>query len=379
MSAHNRNFYNILLTVLFTSFVGSLHAQEGFREVCDLASKFNEISGIEFRSSNSFYAINDGGNPSEVYALDTTGQVLETYSINASNTDWEDLASSSDKLFVGDFGNNSNNRKDLKILILEKDKLVVGQTISSEILRFNYEDQKSFPPQASNLKFDCEAFAYHNDSLYLFTKDRSSPYKGWCKMYVLPAKAGTYTAKLLDSVSFPQLRKELSWITAADISQNQLVLLSSSDARVFDLSAGMNFRGASKHLLFGHFSQKESLTIADSNRWWVADEKFSGLGGPRLFEYSWNGVLKVQAGNRRGLSMWQSGQFMNFDAQNEMLQRIEIYSLQGRLESKNDFAKNQAHFRLDLSHIKNGSYFAIIYDRNGFKHIEKFIWLSDRN
>jgi hypothetical protein len=364
----------LLLINLGASFISS--AQVGFKTLANLSSAFNEISGIQAVDANHFYAINDGGNPAEVYLLDVKGALVEKYEIDAPNIDWEDLSASSSKLFIGDFGNNNNTRKDLKILILEKDSMSTSAKNGVQVINFHYEDQTSFPPPQNQLHFDCEALAYYSDSLYLFTKNRATPNTGLTKMYVLPAKPGTYVARLRDSTTYYQVRRELSWITSADIKGNQLLLLSSSDARALTIQEDIRLGVVQRHILFGHFSQKEALTIVDSTLMLITDEKFTGLGGPTLFSYSWDGNLSLPTQNETFSGLWQNGHLLHFSNQNNAVSKLEIYNIFGGQERLTDFNPNLNRGWVDLSNLKNGTYFAIIYSKSGLKEVKKFVWLE---
>ena len=107
----NRFFIVFILSLIGFSGFG----QQSLRRVASFPADLNEISGIQF-IQHSFWAINDGGNPARLYQIDTFGNIVKTFKIPASNTDWEDICSDGDSmLYIGDFGNNDNNRKDLAI------------------------------------------------------------------------------------------------------------------------------------------------------------------------------------------------------------------------------------------------------------------------
>ena len=96
-------------------------------------------------------------------------------------------------------------------------------------ITFHYPDQKQFPPQPSNWNFECEAFFFRNDSIYLFSKNLSNPNDGYTKMYRLPDKQGAYTAELIDSFYLNEP------VTSADISPDgkTIVLLTYFSLWVF--------------------------------------------------------------------------------------------------------------------------------------------------
>ncbi|MEQ8705466.1 MAG: hypothetical protein RIC19_16175 [Phaeodactylibacter sp.] len=142
--------------------------------------------------------LNDSGNAPVLYRTDGGGALLETYAVaGAVNRDWEDLAAAPDgRVFIGDFGNNANRRQDLCIYILEQDG-------SLDSIRFNYPDQSAFPPPEGQWQFDMEGFFYHQDSLHLFSKDKSAD-SYLTKHYSLPARPGQYTANLRGQLQLPK-------------------------------------------------------------------------------------------------------------------------------------------------------------------------------
>ena len=51
-----------------------------------------------------------------IYYISYTGEIIKKRNIiNSKNKDWEDITKDNKFLYIGDFGNNLNNRKDLKI------------------------------------------------------------------------------------------------------------------------------------------------------------------------------------------------------------------------------------------------------------------------
>lgn len=158
------------------------------------APLLNETSGLTF-INGKLWTFNDSGNANDIYRIDTsTSTVNQTVDIsNATNTDWEDMTSNNDYLFIGDFGNNNGNRQDLKIYRINKTALTTNATsVTASIINFSYSDQSSFPSLPTNNNFDCEAMIFLNDSIHLFSKN-------WVdlqtKHYVLPATPGTHVAQ----------------------------------------------------------------------------------------------------------------------------------------------------------------------------------------
>jgi hypothetical protein len=68
--------------------------------------------------------------------------------------------------------------------------------IDAELIEFSYAEQKDFLYTPYRTKFDCEAMAFRNDSLFLFTKN-------WINentmVYRLPLEPGSYEVEAIDT------------------------------------------------------------------------------------------------------------------------------------------------------------------------------------
>lgn len=154
----------------------------------------NESSGLCF-INGSLWTFNDSGNSNDIYRIDTASTtVYQTVKIsNATNVDWEDMTSSSDYVFVGDFGNNDGERKNLKIYrILKSDLTPTATSVAASIINFSFSDQTTFTPLPNNHNFDCEAMIFLNDSIHLFSKNWADLQT---KHYVVPNVPGTHVAQ----------------------------------------------------------------------------------------------------------------------------------------------------------------------------------------
>src|SRR5690606_37593404 len=112
------------------------------------------------------------------------------------NIDWEELTKDSDNnLYIGDFGNNDNERKNLVIYKISVVNRVQDKEVKAEKISFEYPEQKDFPPKKKHRYFDAEAFFYRDGYFYLFTKNRSKPFDGICFLYKIPAIPGHHKAE----------------------------------------------------------------------------------------------------------------------------------------------------------------------------------------
>ncbi|MBK9335669.1 MAG: hypothetical protein IPM98_03390 [Lewinellaceae bacterium] len=161
-----------------------------------LPEVIREVSGMARTPAGHLWMLNDSRNPPELFLFDpVANQLLETRILPIPNRDWEDLAlAPSGVIYIGDFGNNRNARRDLCIFRYDPGT----QTLDS--ILFHYPDQYAFPPlDQRDWNFNCEAMVFFQDSLHLFSK---VVFKGnfVTKHYVLPARPGRYVAELRDSL-----------------------------------------------------------------------------------------------------------------------------------------------------------------------------------
>lgn len=229
---------------------------------------------------------NDSRNEAAVYAFDTLkNNIVKTVNIsNAKNRDWEDICHDSLYIYIGDFGNNAGNRKDLKIYRVLKSAISDSgeANILADIISFTYSDQYSFE-QSRDHNFDCEAFIPYGDSLYLFSKNWKD---NKTKLYSLPKLSGNYTATLLDSFDVGGL------ITS--VSQNKdssiLVLLGYDNYKpfvllLFDFPNNCFFQGNKRRIDMPSLNgfQTEALSFTQNERFIFSSEK-TQVTPNRLFE-----------------------------------------------------------------------------------------------
>jgi hypothetical protein len=224
----------------------------------------NECSGInKIANKNTFYTHNDGGGKAELYEIDEMGAIKNTLNIpNAQNIDWEDITKDDyGNIYIGDFGNNINSRTNLTIY-----KYNPLQPEKTEKISFTFSDQKAFPPQKQDMNFDCEAFFWANDSLYLFSKNRGGKQ---VKLYTLPSLAGNYSAQLKETIFLK------TNITGADISPNkdQFAILSYGKVFIFGvINNEINFKNP-LYCIKAALKQAEAITYITSNELLITNEQ----------------------------------------------------------------------------------------------------------
>ncbi len=160
-----------------------------------LGEEVNETSGM-IMVGGTLWSHPDSNNPARLYQVDPqTGATLRSVAVNATNVDWEDMTTDGSYVYLGDIGNNSGSRTDLRIyrfpIGLLMDTSVTA--IDVDTIYYAYSDQVDFTSAMQTNPWDCEAMIARNDTLYLFTKD-------WVdqrtRVYALPAEPGTHQAVL---------------------------------------------------------------------------------------------------------------------------------------------------------------------------------------
>ncbi|CAM3781517.1 MULTISPECIES: hypothetical protein [Pseudoalteromonas] len=246
--------------------------------------KLKEISGIEFDKFNRLWAINDGGDDPKLYRLNEDGSIAkEVLVTNAKNIDWEDMTQNDfGHFFLGDFGNNKQERKWLTIYKIENPIDIKGDTTEAEIIKFTYPELDGNPVAPDKRNFDLEAFVAFGRHLYLFTKNRTEPFDGITNVYKVGDHAANFDAELIDSFKTCTTMEKLCWITSAALSPNRtkLVLLDSTSIWLFENFSGDKFfSGDVSRVDLGIVTQKEAITFYDENTLIFTDEEFKGIGG----------------------------------------------------------------------------------------------------
>lgn len=270
-----------LFLLVFSCDTGNL------KVIADLPKTLNEVSGTEtIANSDLIWMINDSGNTPKLYGLDTKGNIIKAIKINAKNNDWEDLTTDSlGNIYIGDFGNNFNKRKNLAVLKVKNEDLIDSKNVEIQHISFYYPNQKNFPPKKKKMHFDCEAFFHFNNSLYLFTKSREKQNFGKTNLYKIPATQGNHEARFI--ASFKTCNELPCRITSVDISHNgkQVALLTLDAVWLFSNYTKDNFfNGKAIQFPFEYESQKEGVCFKNDSTLYITDERSHGKGG-NLYEF----------------------------------------------------------------------------------------------
>ena len=329
----------------------------------NLPSSLAEISGM-LSHKGGWLVHGDGGSPAALFAIDSLGKITDTFFVNQNNTDWEELTENTQYYFIGDFGNNNGTRKDLKIFMLNKDSM--SKTSKAGTIRFSYKDQSDFSSNTFS-DFDCEAMAAMGDSLWLFSKSKST---GICRVYTVAAAEGNYVLTHTDTLQIP------FWATGAAIQKNQLLLLGYGPN--WDLSllpwvyTARITNGRIEHKTGKSFmlnlpgsKQCEGICFAPDGRMYLSSELYRG-DSAALFELMLpTGSIKKKQKQKAVFNpnpvMAETAYQGDDGPVNYTLLNLNGVEIQrGRLE------KNQ---KLDMRNFKSGVYTIGLQSQNGMQYL----------
>lgn len=276
-----------LRIVLLLLFVNCNHYGQ-LQPITKLPKQLSENSGIVKNDDTTIWLIEDSGNKDHLYKVDFKGTIVEDVKIkHAKNIDWEDLAKDEKgNLYIGDFGNNDNDRKNLVIYKVSLSEINSDSEVIAERIDFKYPEQKDFPPKKNELVYDAEAFFYHKQHLYLFTRNRSKPFTGETLIYRIPAEKGNYHAVLVGKLKLCNNSKTCQ-ITAADISLDgkKIALLSHGKLWMLTDFTNENFAdGKLNEIDLGIRTQLEAVCFKNENTLLLSDEIRDNEGG-NLYKY----------------------------------------------------------------------------------------------
>ena len=184
-----------------------------------LPKEVSETSGLFFHNGR-LWTHNDSGGKTIIYALDTVAfEVVQRITlVHVKNVDWEDVCTDGKSLFVGDFGNNKGNRKDLKVYTFPLSSIPNegDAVVEVDSITFRYVDQTDFTKRKYRHDYDCEAFFAADDCLYLLAKGWAT---GTTRLYRLPKTPGDYVAEVVNGFDSQGL------ITGADYDRERHILV----------------------------------------------------------------------------------------------------------------------------------------------------------
>lgn len=162
-----------LVLLLFFVFSSAQHSVSWISlkkyKIAELSDSIRESSGLIY-SKDTLFTINDSGNPSVVFALNPkNGKLIKKYSLQTENKDWEAVSSDDENFYIGDFGNNKGNRKDLSVIRQSRK----NDSIFTRIY-FQYPEQKTFNNAIHRHNWDAESMFVSNGNVNILTKEWKS-------------------------------------------------------------------------------------------------------------------------------------------------------------------------------------------------------------
>ena len=252
-----------------------------------LSEELKEISGIHYINDTLLVAHNDGGNGPFLYFIHpNSGKILKRVVVKGvKNTDWEDIALEGKFLYIGDFGNNANKRKNLSIIRVSWKEALMKDTVNSEVMTFEYSDQIAFPPEKKALNFDAECMAFADGYLWIFTKNRTDPFDGISYVYRVKFQENTHAIlKKEYSVKIGSKGWMFDSVTGGDFAYGYFYLTTYNRVLKYLFSKG-KFTLV-KQYKYNEYNQKEAITVIKDDQIYVANEFQKVLGKQKLYRIS---------------------------------------------------------------------------------------------
>lgn len=357
-----------------------------------LPTEVEETSGLIYYS-NGFWTHNDSGGQPIIFKLDTlSGEVIQRITLNnVINIDWEDIAQDDEFIYIGDIGNNTGNRDDLAIYIIDKSDIPDSgdNNVDVEKITFSYSDYPGKIDKRNENNFDCEALIATDNWIYLFSKNRGD---NKSKLYQLPKTTGEQTAQLITTFNTAGL------ITGADLNKekNELILVGYTNNSwipflwiMFDFE-NENFYSGNKHridMLNVVATQTEGICYINGKRGIISsennplfnqtlynftteqwtDQQPSAVNEIRDFDFDFK--ITPNPVTKKKVTLV----FKNLPANNY---EIAIFDSMGRMmkTGKYNFDRKEsgAKIKIKLNNFKNGIYFVRVISENGIVE-KKFI------
>jgi hypothetical protein len=247
-----------------------------------------ETSGLIW-THGKYWTMNDDSDPAW-YAIDSVnGNVMESYQwVGLQNIDWEEIQQNDEYYFIGDIGNNSGNRTDLKFFRIPK--MAMGNFTMDDVdtISFHYQDQFDFNNATNDHDFDCEAFLVDNDSIYLFTKCWASHTVG---LYAMSNSPGDHAAVKRTEWNVQGMITGAHW----SMEQNHVVLVGYNElvqpfaVLLYDFPSTQFLSGNKRKISLGlPFHQIEAVASADGLHYFFTNEKLvQGFTVPAQL-HAWN-------------------------------------------------------------------------------------------
>lgn len=331
--------------------------------IAPLQDEINETSGLIFLNQRIITHNDSGGEP-VLYELDSiSGNITRRVLIsNAVNIDWEDICNDDEYIYIADIGNNRGSRTDLKVyrVSIVDYFQAANDTVSAEIIHFNYADQTDFTATTYSTNFDAEAIISYNDSLYIFTKNWGNSKSN---IYSLPKSIGIYTINKIDSIDSQGL------VTGAVFNplSNSIMLSAYAypDPIIIEISNVIDNQFSNgiinRQLLqmpIDYSYQIEAIAFINESQYYVtSEESFSGSSG--LFKLDYQNTVNVENREEKSALIFPNPASNMIYVEYPNFARAEIYDMQGRLQ------KTFTHSQISISDLTQGVYLIILENTKG--------------
>lgn len=348
-------------------FTVTAQIDEAFEEFA-LPNELSESSGLIF-FNNKLITHNDSGGENQLYELDTNSQQVDriiTIS-NATNVDWEDITQDDTSIYIGDFGNNSGVRKDLKIYKISKIDYQNSNTVTAEIIAFEYSEQIDFSSSPNNTQWDAEALiSFNENNLILFSKNWVN---GNSKAYLVSKTPGVYkitalttalnSGGLITGATYNSTSEKVFLVGYTKLLQP--FVWESKSFHDNDIFSGINTQ-TSIASIFG-FEQTEAITHVEDNNYFITSESLINLGPfsdyAKLISFSDENNLSLNNTNINDIYLYPNPVNDALWIKSNNFKTIEIYDTKLALL----FTGNST--RIDMQKFKTGFYFVKIHLNNG--------------
>ena len=269
-----------IFKIIFFLFTSNIIFSQLVVEDINLSKKLDETSGLEI-INKQLVTINDSGNDPVLFYINESGNILDERKLNCcKNNDWESLAADSDYVYIADFGNNYDTRKNLSIIKIPIDK---SSNENPEIINFLYPEQKKFKRIYRRSEYDAEALISFGDILLIFTKNKR---KKITEIYSLPKYGGNFKAQKIGILNTESI------VTGADYDKktNTLVLTSTINFDEYYILVINDFSLNNKDHKINMYeipigkTQVEAIKIIDENTFWITSEDESSSSSARLMK-----------------------------------------------------------------------------------------------
>jgi hypothetical protein len=341
------------------------------KEKFALPANLSESSGIIF-FNNKLITHNDSGGENKLFELDTiSGLVIRTVTIsNATNIDWEDITQDNTSIYIGDIGNNSGNRTDLKIYKISKNDYISSTNVTAETIQFSYSDQTDFTTNANNTEWDSEALvSFDATNLILFTKNWVD---GTTKGYLIPKVQGSYSLTpltttlnsggLITGGTYNPLTDKLLLVGYTKTLQSfvwEIEGYNGSDV----------FSGTSTKTPLTSFGleQVEAIDYVNESRYFMTSESFSqSIFSDYAKAITWS-TVDIELNSTINLYPNPVNDFLHIQISASEIRSVEIFDTKAALLYKGN------NLNIDMSRFSNGMYIVKVGLKNDFFTIKKIV------